>query len=234
MLNTSCPTVPGCYPLLFFVTGVHHSGTTWVRAELLRQLGFDNARIAAVRREGSPAACNPLPVVKWPYTDATRPHANRLALTALKLGAMVIGVERLAPETIFSVSKRWGNQLHTLRREGARLCAARCAWRQLAVHAPNRTLLLHYEMLVREQGLPAPLIRRAARLRSHCGFGNATTAATLRRALPPSDHHEQRRAAQQLLQFQDNRTEADAWRHAPPEVLKELLQFDTCVCKGGW
>ena len=50
-MHCPSPSRPNCFPLLFFITGYHHSGTTWLRAEMLRKLGFNNSAINATLRE---------------------------------------------------------------------------------------------------------------------------------------------------------------------------------------
>ena len=93
-------------------------------------------------------------------------------------------------------------------------------------------MLINYEMLVRERGLPLELLQQTAHLRTLCEFQNATSAATVGSFLVPSEtDHGRRRAVQQLIEFNVNRSESDAWRDAPTPILRELVKFDTCTCQ---
>ena len=229
-MHCPSPSRPNCFPLLFFITGFHHSGTTWLRAEMLRKLGFNNSAINATLREHHPAACNPFPVVKFVYYDFVKGTQKRDALRALRMNATVLSVERSGPETLYSVQKRSNREYRDIVRQGRLLCAARCWWRELQAQAPHQTMLLHHALLVREGGLPRPLLQRLEALRRECGFGPATDGAHAEGTLPGDRDHDARRKAQQLLEANYSDAQASAWRHAPLPLMQRITPFETCAC----
>jgi len=107
----------------------------------------------------------------------------------------------------------------------------RAAARELQAQAPNQTMLLHHALLVREGGLPRPLLDRLEALRRECGFGAATDGAHAEATLPGDRDHDARRKAQQLLEANYSDAQASAWRHAPLPLMQRITPFETCACE---
>ena len=229
-MHCPSPSRPNCFPLLFFITGFHHSGTTWLRAEMLRKLGFNNSAINATLREHHPAECNPFPVVKYVFYDflkgtqeagrasRTADERNRLERRTLRAGNAVFGAEAL--------------ESHVPRHCAPGGAALRRA--MLVAGAPGASAESDDAAAPRAAGargrLPRPLLARLEALRVECGFGAATDGARAEATLPGDRDHDARRNAQQLLEANYSDAQASAWRHAPLPLMQTITPFETCAC----